>query len=62
MELSDPERSALNLIKSDPKHLTVAGHQMVNRCVKALLKYGLVKYDSKKNTGYAPTLAGLHVL
>jgi hypothetical protein len=62
MELNDRERSALNLIKSDPKHLTVAGHQLVNGSVAALLKAGLVKYDRNKHTGYAPTLAGLHVL
>ena len=60
----DDIKNALGLIKCDPSNraLTQRGHDVINRNIAALLRDGLVVYDSRKHTGYRLTAAGKAVL
>lgn len=49
---------ALNLIQSNPRHLTPYGDDILNRGIRELLKVGAVDYAPDKNTGYRLTKTG----
>lgn len=52
----------LDLINTNPKNLTMRGHEIINRSIKIALKEGLVIYDRRRHVGYKVTKLGNSII